>query len=175
MDLEAEKEPKREGSFILYHWDKFRFRLKRHFVEVLKTKNSDKAVAQGYALGTFISILPTPGFGPLLALAMLAIFKRINKIAVFVAMAIWNVWTAMPFYWLSMKIGNTIYTDDPIQLFELDFVNEALHYSRRFLIGNLIVTIPFSILSYYFALWVIKKVRFDRNSKKEIRSKKPSA
>lgn len=175
MDLDGAKEPKREGSFIVYNWDKFRFRLKRHFVEVLKTKKSDQAVAQGYALGTFISILPTPGFGPLLALAMLATFKRINKIAVFVAMAIWNVWTAMPFYWLSMKIGNTIYTDEPTIIFEIDFLNQALHYSRRFLVGNLFISIPFSILSYYLALWIIRKVRFDRGSKKEISSGKPSA
>mgnify|MGYP002635089773 CR=1 FL=1 len=97
--------------FVSTNWDKFRFKLKRHFIEVLKTKKTDKAVAQGYALGAFVSILPTPGFGALIAIAMVVIFKRVNKVSVFIAMAIWNVWTILPFYWLSIVIGDAIFDE----------------------------------------------------------------
>ncbi|UXP32329.1 DUF2062 domain-containing protein [Reichenbachiella agarivorans] len=146
------------------YWDRFRFKIKRHFVEVLQSKNSDHSLAMGYALGTFVSILPTPGFSFFIGLLLVLVFKRINKAMVFIAMAIWNIWTVIPFYWLSLLIGDVIFGEMPVVLFQIEFWNEALQYTRRFLIGNLIVSIPFSVLSYYFALWVLKKVREKRRA-----------
>ena len=154
------------------YWDKFRFKLKRHFVEVLKTKNTDKAVAKGYALGTFISVLPTPGFSAILAILMVAIFKRINKIAVFISMAIWNIWTVMPIYWVSKKLGDFIFGDAQVVMFEIDSVNLAFQYTLRFVVGNLIILIPFSIANYYLALWILKRVRGRREVKSDLRDKR---
>ena len=37
-------------------------RIKHHFGAVLKTKHSPHAIASGFAIGTLIAILPTPGF-----------------------------------------------------------------------------------------------------------------
>ena len=66
-----------------YYWDKFYFGLRRHFIEVLRAKTSGHSVAFGFALGSFIAISPTPGFSILLGIAMVAIFKKLNKLSLF--------------------------------------------------------------------------------------------
>ena len=129
-------------------------------------------MAQGYALGTFISILPTPGFGAFLALMLIAMFKRINKIAVFIAMAIWNVWTVLPIYWLNKLMGNAIFGDARIVLFKFGSENQVFQYTLRFVVGNLLFIIPFSILNYYLALWVLKNIRARRELKSSLRKKR---
>ena len=145
---------------------KIKFALLRHFSEVLKTKTSDHSVASGFALGVLISLLPTPGFSILLGIALVAIFKQINKFALFLAMAVWNIWTVMPLYWLSFKLGDLIFAEAPVVNVEIQAFAQALSFTRRFLIGNLIVSIPFSILNYYLVRYIIIKVRTGREDKK---------
>jgi len=143
--------------------DKLQFKIKRHFVEVLKSKNSDHSIARGFAMGTFVALLPTPGISTLIGVLMIAIFKKINKVAVFVALAIWNVWTVIPFYWASLELGDFIFKEVPAHHFEVEYFNQIYLYSRRFIVGSLVISIPFSFLCYYFALWFIRKVRSNRD------------
>ena len=145
---------------------RFWYRLRRGLVEVLRTASSDHTVSIGYAIGTFISILPTPGFSVLVGVLVVMIFPRISKVAVFLAMAIWNAWTAMPIYWLSAVIGEAIFGDAPIVWFELEALNQVFQYTRRFLIGNLIFSIPFSFFSYFLARWVLQTVRIRRRARR---------
>ena len=42
-------------------------RIKHHFAEVIRLKTSGHAIALGFAVGSFISILPTPGFSAFIA------------------------------------------------------------------------------------------------------------
>ncbi|MEO9804751.1 MAG: DUF2062 domain-containing protein [Reichenbachiella sp.] len=158
-------------NLVFYYWDKFYFGLKRHFIEVLKTKTSDRSVALGYALGSFIAISPTPGISILLGIAMVAIFKRLNKLSLFFAMAIWNVWTLSPIYWLSYKIGEAIFGEIPVVRFEFEQLDRVFDYTLRFMVGNLILSVPISILSYYFVLWLVRKVRTSRSNRDSNRKK----
>lgn len=40
---------------------KWTTKIKEHFQEIIRTKPSPHAIALGFTIGTFISILPTPG------------------------------------------------------------------------------------------------------------------
>ena len=80
---------------------RFLYQLRRHFLEILRTKNQ----TLGYAVGTFVALLPTPGFSTLIGLLVVVLFKRINEFAVFIALAVWNVWTATPIYYLGLQLG----------------------------------------------------------------------
>lgn len=144
---------------IKYYWDKFRFYLKRNFVQVVKSNTSDRSIAWGYALGTFVAVLPTPGISTLIGLGLIAVFKKINKISVFIAMAVWNAFTVLPMYWLSHKIGHFLFNEESAFHFKLELLDQAYQYIRRFLIGNLFVSIPLAIFSFYFALFLVRKFR----------------
>lgn len=45
----------------------FKEKIMHHFHEALRIKKSPHSIALGFGIGTFIGILPTPGFGVLLA------------------------------------------------------------------------------------------------------------
>lgn len=152
-------------NYLRRYFKKLRYKTKRHFIEVLQSKTSDKSIAWGFAIGTFIAILPTPGFSILLGFLMIAIFKKINKIAVLISMAVWNGITVIPIYWASIKLGNLLFGKSPVIYVQFELLNQLISYTLRFLFGNLIITIPISILSFYVALLITKRFRSEREPK----------
>lgn len=116
---------------------------------MLRTKTSDHSVAMGFAIGSFVAILPTPGISFLIGIGIIAIFKTLNKYALFLAMFVWNVWTLAPIYWASYEIGQVIFGDADIITFNVEEWDQMYEYSLRFLVGNLFLSFPISVLSYF--------------------------
>ncbi|UXX81061.1 DUF2062 domain-containing protein [Reichenbachiella carrageenanivorans] len=143
--------------------DQFVFKIKRHFLEVLKTKTSDHSVAMGFAIGSFVAILPTPGISFLIGLAIVALFKTINKYALFFAMLVWNIWTLAPIYWASYEIGEAIFGKADVIKFEVDEWDQVFDYTLRFLVGNLFLALPISTISYFGVRWMVRKWRVKRH------------
>ena len=88
--------------------------LKHHFHEIVKIKKSPQEIALGFAIGSFIVLLPTPGFSILIGLLIMLLFTRINKFSLFAAMAVWNPLTLVPIYWLSYRIGDILFGALPV-------------------------------------------------------------
>jgi len=141
-------------------------KIKRHFREVVQTKTSSRAIALGFSIGTFISILPTTGFGFLLGLVVVAIFKKVSKYGIFLAMMTWNPLTVAPLYLLSYQIGDWLIEKEA--KLGLDWFEEILNHSKIFLSGNLIVNIPITLLSYFLIYFIVNFY------KSKITSQKPS-
>ena len=139
--------------------NKFLYKLKRHFLEVLRTKTSDHSVAMGFAVGSFVAILPTPGISFLIGIGIIAIFKTINKYALFLAMFVWNVWTLTPIYWASYKIGMFIFRDAEVITFDIENWDQVFDYSLRFLVGNLFLSTPIAIASYFIVKAAVRKFK----------------
>lgn len=134
----------------------FMKRIKKHFKEVIDIKTSNESIAIGFAIGTFIAILPTPGFNIFISALILLIFKRVSKISLFGALAIWNPITLIPIYTLSFKIGNTIFSSEPIIKYNIIILDQIYNFSRRFLVGNLTLAISLSIISYFIMLKIVE-------------------
>lgn len=123
-------------------------RLKQEMQTMLQADASPQQLAKGFAVGTFISILPIPGLDFLLAALVLAIFKQMNKMAIFSAFAVWNTLVVAPLYMLCGKLGALVFTLRPMMAFDLVFgtyVNETVKY---FLMGNLVMTLGLTAVSY---------------------------
>lgn len=135
---------------------KFREKLKEHFENVLKVKNSPHEVGLGFAVGVLIAILPTPGFSVLLGVLIILVYKKISKYSLFGALAIFNPFFMIPFYYLSFKIGNMIFGAEPVLRYNIVFLNVVYNYTRRYLIGNLIVAIFFALISYFIVKYLYK-------------------
>lgn len=127
---------------------KLELQLKEHFKEVIRVKTSAHSIALGFSIGTFIGILPTPGFNILLALLVLFIFERVNKISLFAGILIWNPITSIPIYVLSYKLGNILFSDLSIPLYNSGIVASFFSFSRRFLFGNILLALIISMTSY---------------------------
>jgi hypothetical protein len=152
-------------KFIRLQKDKYWFRLKRYLMNIIQSKKSDKTIAWSYSLGTFVAVFPTPGFSTFIGLALIGLFRQLNKMAVLMAMVVWNAVTVVPVYWFSFKIGQKLAWADETTLFRFEWANNLLQYFKDFIVGNLFITIPISILSYFIALILLKRSRIIRRKR----------
>ena len=133
--------------------------IKDHLFEILETKTTPHSIASGFAIGTFISILPLPGFNILIATALVLMFKRISKIAIFVAMAIWNPITLIPVYYSSYQLGILIFKNRPTEEFNLSILNRVYYFTNDFIIGNIILSFVIALISFYITFDIVKFYR----------------
>lgn len=130
----------------------FRKKTKKYFYKMIFEERSEHSIALGFAIGTFISILPSPGINLLVGLLIVLLFKRINKVSLFGALFFWNSIVLIPVYIASYHIGNMIFSSASVVRYNIVVADIIYNFSRRFLIGNVILAILISILSY-LALW----------------------
>jgi len=113
----------------------------------------------GFAIGTSIAILPFFGLGIFVALLVILLYQDVNKLALFVAFALFNPITLIPIYTLCYSIGDLIFGTAPIVEYKLSLFDQAFNFSRRFLVGNVIVVTSLSICSYFFMLVAVNMIR----------------
>ena len=124
-------------------------RLKNHFKEVINIKKSPSSIALGFAVGTFIAILPTFGLGLIIGLIIVLIFKKVSKLSLIAAFIFWNPFMLVPIYLFSYKIGDILMSAFPITKLRFELFNNAYNFTLRFLIGNFIIAFTASVLSYF--------------------------
>ncbi len=128
-------------------------KIKHHFHEVAKTKKSPESIAIGFAIGTAIGLFPTPGFGTLLGVLVILLFEKVNKISVFVAMAIWNPVVCAPFTVMSYALGDRIIGAASLQSTSL--FSKAYTFTLKYFLGNIIITATISITTYFIVKYAV--------------------
>jgi uncharacterized protein (DUF2062 family) len=152
-----------------FYKDKFIFKLKRYIIAILISDKSDVSIALSYSFGTLIALLPTPGFSTAIGIGFIAVFKQLNKMAVLLSMLVWNGITIIPVYWLSFKLGTSISNSLPEINVKNEVLQQVLLYFKQFVLGNLALTIPIAIGSYFLAIVLLKWARKVRLRKTEQR------
>ncbi|MBK8900340.1 MAG: DUF2062 domain-containing protein [Anaerolineaceae bacterium] len=115
--------------------------------------------AMGFALGTFISILPTPGLNFALSL-LLASWFRLHKATVLLSLAVWNVFVTAPFMALSYRLGNWLFPAPVTASVTAQWQAQVLSFVQGFLVGNLIVAGVVTAVSYTIVLgifWLLRE------------------
>jgi uncharacterized protein len=144
------------------------FKLKKQLAKLIQSNSSGETIAFGFALGTFIAILPTPGFGIFIGLFLAYLFKKLDKLSIILPFAIWNPFLLSPIYYLSLKLGEILFNSSqfnaPIE--ELSFWNQALLIFQNYLAGNLILALTIAFISYITMLAVTKKLKSIRKERK---------
>ena len=107
-------------------------KIKKHLEEVIKIKTSPHSIALGFAIGTFIAISPTFGLGIFIGLFIIFIFKKISKISLLIALAIWNPLTLLAVHPINYKIGNFILSNAPVKTYSSEILNKLFVYSVRY-------------------------------------------
>jgi uncharacterized protein (DUF2062 family) len=132
------------------------------FWKVSKSRDSEIKIAWGAAIGTFISVFPTFGFGTLLVL-LLSRFYKFNLLIALATSVISNPFTSPFFLVLSYKVGSFLFGKQ-IQ-FELE--NWKKNFSETgltILTGSLIVSGILAVIAFYVSLFIVKKLRKQRKS-----------
>lgn len=132
-------------------------KMHKYFQEIMSIKKSPHSIALGFAIGTGIAVLPTPGIGIFAGLLVIFLFKKVNKISLFGAMLIFNPLILAPIYYLSYQLGNWLLGNAPKQEFEVSLYNIVYHLSGRFLMGNIIISVVISFASYFLVKYIAQK------------------
>lgn len=138
----------------------FKLRFKNYFLEVLRLKTTPHEIALGFSVGTFIEILPTFfGLDYIIAFIVILIYPKISKVSLFAALILLNFVILYPIHLLNYYIGNLIFSGNNVVYFNIEFWNNLINVSRRFLVGSLITAPIFSLITYYVIRKLVQKFR----------------
>lgn len=122
-----------------------------------RSRDSCQEISIGAALGTFISVFPTFGFGTLLVL-LLSRFLKFNLVIALATSIISNPFTSPFFLLLSYKVGVLI-TGNTIK-FELENWFKTLQETgATILIGSSLVSSIMGGAAYFITLFIVTKYR----------------
>ncbi len=147
----------------MYHWTKRKIKSKyekvkkdvsNYLEQVIKEEKTPHDIALGFAVGAFIGILPTPGISVALALLAIFIWKRLNKVAIFAGIAVFNPFVNIPIIYYAHLLGGLLIPpvfppDTPY-----GYVVHLLNTSARILAGSIITATLLSIASYF----IVKRI-----------------
>ncbi|CAN1528663.1 Domain of unknown function DUF2062 [Flavobacteriaceae bacterium] len=130
------------------------------FWKLARTNDSASEIGFGAAIGTFISVFPTFGFGTPLVL-LLSRFIKFNLLIAIAASIISNPFTSPFFLYLSYKMG-VIITGNSIDYKLENWSSNLGKTGITLFIGSLIISGIVAVLSYFISTAVVKSYRNKR-------------
>lgn len=116
--------------------------MKKKLKKLFNIKKSSHAIAFSFAIGTFISILPTPGLNILGVLLMIFLFPKLSKLASLIGLFIWRP-IYIPILAFSYAIGYFF----------------PFNIAFQFIAGNFVLAGITSIVSYYLVYGIVSSKR----------------
>jgi uncharacterized protein (DUF2062 family) len=134
-------------------------KLRRRVSLFFNTNASPEAMARSFALGTLISVLPTPGFNIALAALLATKFKQLNKASLLAAVGVWNGFVVAPLYALSYQIGELLFGVMPNGLMGVPLQVAVMSLLKGFLVGNVLIALVITAVSYIIVKTAVSHTR----------------
>ncbi len=133
-------------------------RVKNELEKALKEEHTPRETAFSAALGTFVTVIPSLGLGVVFFLVISRIFDRINKLALFACVVVFNPVVKYPIYIVSYSIGTVLTrSSPPEEALEVALASQAVDATQTMIIGNLFLASVLSIVAYIAVLEASKK------------------
>lgn len=135
--------------------------VKDRLITAFVEKHSSHEVAFSYALGVFITALPSLGTGLLVFIVLAFLFDRISKIALFASVVVLNPVVKWGVYGASYSLGRWILGPVPgVTFSQADIsLSAGPDILVRLWLGNLILATIFAVIGYFVALRVVNEFR----------------
>ncbi|MDR5671938.1 DUF2062 family protein [Halalkaliarchaeum sp. AArc-CO] len=129
--------------------------LKRAFAD----DHTPREVAGSFAVGVFITMLPTLGTGLLLFVVLVALFKSISKIALFASVLVFNPVVKWGVYAASFTLGTLLL--GPVEGVTMADVSLSAgpEIVVRLLVGNLVLAVLATVLGYVVVFRLVVSYR----------------
>lgn len=116
-------------------------------------------IAASFAVGVFITTLPTLGAGLLLFVLIAAVFDRVSKLALFASVLVLNPVAKWGVYAASFWLGTLLLGPAPgVRLSDVSF-SAGPEIVTRLLVGNAILAVVFTVVGYVLALRFVRACR----------------
>jgi len=114
----------------------------------LRDQHTPEQVASSFALGVFITALPTLGVGVLAFFVIAYLFESVSKIALFASVIVLNPVVKWGVYGTSFWVGSSIL--GPVEGISVSSVSlsAAPDVVSRLLVGNLLLAVLFTGVAY---------------------------
>ena len=135
---------------------------KKLVLNLILSHASPEEVAQGFALGTFISMTPLLGLHTLLAVIAAALLKK-NEIATILGAWVVNPLTLFPIYYFTYRMGHLILGTPHSKELRPESIKDFFHIGANLMrplwIGGLFVGLISAIVGYYLMLWLYPLIK----------------
>ena len=125
--------------------------LRSEFEDALNRRYTPKQVAGSFALGVFITSLPTFGLGVLSFFLIVSVFGGVSKLALFASVLVLNPVVKWGVYGASFWLGSYILGPvEGVVSADVSFA-AAPEIVIRLLVGNLLLAVVFTMIAYVVA------------------------
>jgi len=116
-------------------------------------------VAGSFAIGVFVTSLPTLGLGLLVFVALAALFDRISRLALLASVVVLNPVVKWGVYAASFWLGTVILGPAPGATPSNVSVSAGPEIVARLLVGNLVLSVVFTVVGYVAVLRLVNSFR----------------
>lgn len=135
---------------------------KKLFQKLIFSHAETDDVAQGFALGVFISMTPLLGLHTLLAVIVAAFFKK-NEVAAILGAWLVNPLTLFPIYYFTYRVGHLILGTAHHRELRPESIKDFFHIGTELIrplwIGGLAVGLISALISFYLVTWLYPAFR----------------
>ena len=124
--------------------------VRREIDEALKERHTPRQVAGSFALGVFITSLPTLGFGVLTFFVIAYLVSSVSRIALFASVIVLNPVVKWGVYAASFWLGTRLLGPVSVSVTEVS-LSAGPEIVRRLLVGNLLLAVVFTAAGYVLA------------------------
>lgn len=137
----------------------YRDRVRAEFEAAFEQAHTPHEIATSFAIGTFVTTLPTLGTGLVVLVVVAYRFGRLSKLALFVPVVLlnplakWGVYGAS--FWLGSRLlgptGGVALTDVSL--------SASREIAIRLLVGNVVLAVVFACVGYAVVLRLVREHR----------------
>ena len=127
---------------------RYRTRIRAKLREAFTEEYTPREIAASFALGTFITMLPTLGVGLLVFVVLALVFDRISKLALLASVVVFNPVVKWGVYVASFALGVAFLGPvDGVTTADISF-SSGPEIVARLLVGNLILAVIATVVAY---------------------------
>ena len=131
---------------------RYRDQARRRLVAAFQEEHTPRQVAASFAIGIFITAMPTGGLGIGLFFVFISLWSWISKPAIFASVAVLNPFVKPAVYLASFQVGAFVLGSESVRSLEATTTAAAWVAIQQLLIGNVLIALVLSALGYVVVL-----------------------
>ncbi|WP_440765664.1 DUF2062 domain-containing protein [Natronorubrum sp. DTA7] len=137
----------------------YRDRVRGQLLAAFREEHTPHQVAASFAIGIFITAMPTGGLGIGLFFVFISIWSWISKPAIFASVAVLNPFVKPLVYLGSFHVGALLLGSESVGSLDGTATESAWVAIKQLLVGNLIIAVALSSIGYLTLLHLTRAHR----------------
>lgn len=137
----------------------YRDRARHELVAAFREEHTPHQIAASFAIGVFVTSLPTGGLGVGLFFVFVSLWSWISTPAIFASVAVLNPFVKPAVYVGSFQLGAVLLGSESVRSVDATTAESAWIGVRQLLLGNLVIAVVLSVLGYVTVLYLTRVYR----------------